>query len=240
MSGDKAPALVSAPSDLIYYHVKDSSPVDPEVKKGYQERYIHSEIYKHFPEINSVVHSHSEAVLPFTMNGVPMKPAFHIAGFLGTEVPNFDIKPLYQDGDVQSMLVNSERFGSYLASKFSKSKMAQLDHNVVLMKNHGFTTVGKSIKQVVYRAVYTHVNANVQSNAIISRNAHLGTHTSVSSLATKTSGRLGDELIYLDEDQTLGCMQMNDSTQERPWGLWEREVEVCPLYVNKAKFQQER
>jgi hypothetical protein len=30
-----------------------------------------------------VVHSHSEAVLPYTMNGVPMRPAFHIAGFLG-------------------------------------------------------------------------------------------------------------------------------------------------------------
>ena len=83
MSGDKAPALVSSPSDLIHYHVGDSSPVDTQAKKGYQERFIHSEIYKKFPEINSVVHSHSEAVLPFTMNGVPMKPAFHIAGFLG-------------------------------------------------------------------------------------------------------------------------------------------------------------
>jgi ribulose-5-phosphate 4-epimerase/fuculose-1-phosphate aldolase len=83
MSGDKAPALVSSPSNLIQYYVSDSSPVDPKSKKGYQERFIHSEIYKRFPHINSVVHSHSEAVLPYTMNGVPMKPAFHIAGFLG-------------------------------------------------------------------------------------------------------------------------------------------------------------
>jgi len=83
MSGDKAPALVSSPIDLIQYYISDSSPVDPKAKKGYQERFIHSEIYKRYPHINSVVHSHSEAVLPFTMNGVPMKPAFHIAGFLG-------------------------------------------------------------------------------------------------------------------------------------------------------------
>ena len=83
MSGDKAPALVSTSSDLIHYNVSDSSPVDPNAKKGYQERFIHSEIYKRFPHINSVIHSHSEAVLPFTMNGVPMQPAFHIAGFLG-------------------------------------------------------------------------------------------------------------------------------------------------------------
>lgn len=83
MSGDKAPALVASPADLIQYWVKDSSPVDPKAKKGYQERFIHSEIYKRFSEINSVVHSHSETVLPYTMSGVPMKPAFHIAGFLG-------------------------------------------------------------------------------------------------------------------------------------------------------------
>ena len=89
MSGDKAPALVASPADLIRYWVKDSMPVDPKAKKGYQERFIHSEIYKRFPEINSVVHSHSEAVLPYTMSGVPMKPAFHIAGFLGTYLLSF-------------------------------------------------------------------------------------------------------------------------------------------------------
>jgi ribulose-5-phosphate 4-epimerase/fuculose-1-phosphate aldolase len=83
MSADSAPALVSSPSDLVHYRVADSSPVEPGAKKGYQERFIHSEIYKRFPEVNSVVHSHSEAVLPYTMSGVPMKPAFHIAGFLG-------------------------------------------------------------------------------------------------------------------------------------------------------------
>jgi len=84
MSGDKAPALVSLASDLIEYRVIDASPVNLSAKKGYQERFIHSEIYKLFPEVNSVVHSHSQAVLPYTMNTVAMQPAFHIAGFLGT------------------------------------------------------------------------------------------------------------------------------------------------------------
>jgi ribulose-5-phosphate 4-epimerase/fuculose-1-phosphate aldolase len=94
MSGDRAPALVSSHSDLIKYHVSDSNPVDPQSKKGYQERFIHSEIYKRFPAINSVIHSHSEAVLPYTMNGVAMRPTFHIAGFLGTHVPIYDIVPM--------------------------------------------------------------------------------------------------------------------------------------------------
>ena len=142
-------------------------------------------------------------------------------------MPNYDIKPLYQKGDIQSMLVNSERFGSHLASVFSKPGSSSLDHNVVLMRNHGFTTVGTSIKQAVYRAVYTHVNANVQSNAIMLRGAFNG----ISGVFDPPNGKLN----YLNEEQTVGCMLMNDSSQDRPWGLWVREVEANPLYVNEAK-----
>ncbi len=145
----------------------------------------------------------------------------------GTEVPIYDIKPFYRDGDVQSMLVNAERFGSHLASKFSRRGSESLDHNVVLMKNHGFTTVGKSVKQVVYRAVYTHVNANVQANAIMLRNAFMGMRDA----SCGASEQLNGELNYLDEEQVTGCVQMNDSSQDRPWGLWAREVEECSLYA---------
>lgn len=83
MSGSMAPGTVSSPADLIHYHVENSEPVDPNAKKGFQERFIHSEIYKKYPEVMSVVHSHSENVLPFAMGSVEMKPCFHIAGFLG-------------------------------------------------------------------------------------------------------------------------------------------------------------
>ena len=83
MSASTAPALVSSISDLVHYNVSDGAPVDPKAKKGYQERFIHSEIYKKFSEINCVIHSHAEAVIPYTMNGVQMRPIFHMAGFLG-------------------------------------------------------------------------------------------------------------------------------------------------------------
>ena len=219
MSGDRAPALVSSPLDLIEYKVSDSSPVDPKSKKGYQERFIHSEIYKRFPEINSVIHSHSEAVLPYTMSGVAMKPTFHISGFLGTHVPLYDIMPLYSENDQQDMLVNSVKFGSSLASTFSASDAPSPEHNVVLMANHGFTTVGTSIKQAVYRAVYTHVNASVQTNAITLRNAALGAGVGVEG-----------ELRFLNAEQVKGSLKMNAASQDRPWGLWVEEVKACGLY----------
>ena len=52
-------------------------------KLGYLERYIHSEIYKQFPAVNSVVYSHFGDVLPYFVSGVPLKPTAHMTGFLG-------------------------------------------------------------------------------------------------------------------------------------------------------------
>jgi ribulose-5-phosphate 4-epimerase/fuculose-1-phosphate aldolase len=243
MSGDRAPALVSSVHDLINYHVKDGSPVDPGSTKGYQERFIHSEIYKRFPDINSVIHSHSAAVLPYTMSGVEMKPVFHIAGFLGirntpsdqddarntltiagNHVPVYDILPLYSPEDQQDMLVNNTNFGAHLAATFSSADSSSQDHNVVLMSNHGFTAVGNSVKQAVYRAVYTHVNAGIQTNALLLRNA-----AGPSSSGVGTGG-----LRYLNEKQVQGSLKMNDASQDRPWGLWLEEIKACNLYPRQG------
>jgi len=83
MSRDLAPANVANTSDIVEYLVSDASPLDPNAPKGFIERYIHSELYKRFPRIQSVVHSHSNEVLPFTFSGVPMRSSIHMAGFLG-------------------------------------------------------------------------------------------------------------------------------------------------------------
>jgi ribulose-5-phosphate 4-epimerase/fuculose-1-phosphate aldolase len=83
MCGYMAPAVVSLPEDLIEYYVSDGSTVDPNAKKGYSERFIHGEMFKKFPEVNCVIHSHAEAVLPYVTSGVPLLPVFHMAGFLG-------------------------------------------------------------------------------------------------------------------------------------------------------------
>lgn len=52
MSGSVAPALVESSDDLIEYHVSDSSPVNPNAKKGYIERHIHGEIFKRYADVN--------------------------------------------------------------------------------------------------------------------------------------------------------------------------------------------
>jgi ribulose-5-phosphate 4-epimerase/fuculose-1-phosphate aldolase len=80
------PALVSSQDDLVEYNVDGAEAVEKNAKPGYVERHIHSEIYKRFPAINSVVHSHAGDVLPYCVSGVPLKNTIHMAGFLGTSI----------------------------------------------------------------------------------------------------------------------------------------------------------
>ena len=84
MSANMAPALVSSPMDFVQYRVEDSTPYKNESEpRGFIERYIHSEIFKRYPDVQCVIHSHAEAVLPYAISGVPLQPVYHMAGFLG-------------------------------------------------------------------------------------------------------------------------------------------------------------
>ena len=71
MSRYIAPGTISSERDIVEYYVENAEPVDPTSPKGYSERCIHSEILKRFKDVNAVVHSHSEAVVPYSISGVP-------------------------------------------------------------------------------------------------------------------------------------------------------------------------
>lgn len=69
MSRYIAPGTISSRFDLIEYWVDNAEPVDPTSTKGYSERCIHSEVLKRFPDVHSVIHSHSEALVPYSISG---------------------------------------------------------------------------------------------------------------------------------------------------------------------------
>lgn len=78
------PAVVQGAQDIGEYLVADGSPING-TKGGYAERFIHSEILRAYPDINAVVHSHSEDVLPYTiLETAQVASTYHMAGFLGT------------------------------------------------------------------------------------------------------------------------------------------------------------
>ena len=154
MARSLAPSLVTK-DDIVEY----GAPVtDLRGREQYSERFIHGEIYRSHPDVQSVVHAHTAAVLPFTVTTTPLKALIHVAYFLGTEpAPVFEIRNA--DGDDNRMLVNNIKTGAALAKVLG-------DRRVVLMRGHGMTVVGGSIREAVFEAIYTKANAEIETVAL--------------------------------------------------------------------------
>ena len=69
---------------------------------------------------------------------------------------------------------------------------------VILMRGHGFCTVGVDIPEAVFRAYYTQLNADLQQRAIA----------------------LGGSVAYLSAEEAAQATATNRSVMARPWGLW--------------------
>jgi len=150
-----APGLVT-PKDIMRFDL-EGSPVDPGGRAVYLERFIHGSIYKARPDVTSVVHSHSPAIIPFGITPQKLRPVYHMSGFLGDNVPVFEIR--YSAGDASNMLIDSVKLGDALAKTLGNAVVA-------LMRGHGSVTVGPSLRHAVFRAVYAETNAKMQSEAI--------------------------------------------------------------------------
>src|SRR3954464_3883760 len=107
------PSLV-AQDDILELRVADSQPLEPKGRRVNGERYIHGEIYKARPDVMSVIHSHSQAVIPLSLTAIKMKPVIAQAGFLPSETPTFEIRDVRKDGDRGMQVTNSAR-GAALA-----------------------------------------------------------------------------------------------------------------------------
>jgi HCOMODA/2-hydroxy-3-carboxy-muconic semialdehyde decarboxylase len=192
LSRSMAPALVTE-GDIITFGPDGEAIGDD--RKAYLERYIHSEIYRARPEVMSVVHSHSAAVIPFGLvRSMPLRPVCHMCGFVHSAgAPVFEIRDYA--GDSSNLLVDSRALGKNLTEVMG-------GENAVLMRGHGSTVVGRNLREAVFRGVYLEVNARLQAEAL----------------------RLG-EPTYMTDGEAASVDAMNAATLERAWGLWVREAE---------------
>jgi ribulose-5-phosphate 4-epimerase/fuculose-1-phosphate aldolase len=192
MSCALAPALVT-PDDIIEYDL-DSSPCNAEGRGSFLERFIHGEIYKARPDINSVVHSHSPSVVPFGLVGAEMKAMFHNAAFLAAGVPVFDISEKFGATD---MLVSDGAKGVALAETMGAKDIA-------MMRAHGSVACGPTLQTAVFRAVYTEVNARIQ-------------HWTAALAA-------GGPIAALSQEEGKLADMPNRTAGMRAWDLWRRQV----------------
>src|SRR5207248_3594451 len=110
MSRSLAPELVTA-SDLIEFDLEGNA-VDAKGRALYSERFIHAEIYRARPDVRAVVHNHAPSLIPFGVTTVPLRPMYHMATFIGSGVPIFDIRKSFGMTD---MLVSDSKKGHALA-----------------------------------------------------------------------------------------------------------------------------
>ncbi|MDH5410330.1 MAG: class II aldolase/adducin family protein [Alphaproteobacteria bacterium] len=192
MSRALAPALVT-PDDIIEYDL-NSNACNAEGRGGFLERFIHGEIFKARPDINSVVHSHSPSVVPFGLVGVDMRAMFHNAAFIAAGVPVFDIAEKFGATD---MLVSDGDKGVALAETLA-------DKDIAMMRAHGSVACGPTLQTAVFRAVYTEVNARIQHWT-----AALGAGGPIAALSEE-EGELADV-----PNRTAGM---------RAWDLWRAQI----------------
>jgi HCOMODA/2-hydroxy-3-carboxy-muconic semialdehyde decarboxylase len=184
-----APAQVTG-GDLLELEVATGEVVGD--GGSYLERHIHAGIYRARPDVHAVVHNHAAALIPFGVTSVALRPVAHVAGFLGAGAPVFDIRTA--TGSDTSMLVDNAGLGDLLAGSL-------LSAPLVLMRGHGATVVGSSLKQALYRSVYAVQNAVMQTEAM----------------------RLGD-VSFLSEGECRQAAATIDRGVDRVWDNWVQEL----------------
>lgn len=191
LARNMAPGSVT-PDDILTFGL-DGEPIDADGRAVYLERFIHSEIYRLRPDVASVVHSHSMSVVPFSVSqSAKLRAVCHMGGFLGVEVPNFEIRDAC--GAATDLLIRDVISGEALARTLRGGAVA-------LMRGHGSTVVGPTLRLAVFRAVYTEVNARVQLQAM----------------------QLG-AVNYLTAEECAAATAGVGSQVNRAWNYWKAQV----------------
>lgn len=191
LSRSRAPELVT-PEDLIEYHI-DSRPVREPGVGQYSERVIHGEIYKARPDVMAVCHHHAPAFMPLLVTGTDYMPVFHLGAVGGIKPPFWDQRDEF--GDTNMLVIKPEE-GASLARALGENWM-------VLMKRHGVTVVGTSVRDCVFRSVFSARNAEFQVRAMA-----LGAIGPLSPGETREAGQISAK--------TTGLM--------RSWEYWSMRV----------------
>jgi HCOMODA/2-hydroxy-3-carboxy-muconic semialdehyde decarboxylase len=148
-----APEQVTAADVLV--HDLDGAPIDARGRAPYRERFIHSEIYRARADVKAIVHCHTPSLIPFADSDVPLRAMYHMAAFIASGVPVFDIR---KAAGITDLLISDAKLGRALAQTLA-------DKHALLIRHHGAVVVASSIPNVVGRSVYLDLNARVQMQA---------------------------------------------------------------------------
>ncbi len=154
LSRSRSPELVE-PGDILELDA-ESEVVTPGDILPYGECVIHGEIFRARPDVMAIVHHHSPAILPFCLTDLKLVPINSLGATMGAVVPSWDGHDEFGD---TPMVLTTNAEGASLARALGP-------HSMVLMRRHGATVVGSSLKEVVFRSIMTHRNAELLLRAL--------------------------------------------------------------------------
>jgi HCOMODA/2-hydroxy-3-carboxy-muconic semialdehyde decarboxylase len=145
------------PADIVEYDL-DSVPVGSNRNDGYQERFLHGEMYKARPDVMAVVHSHTQELIVFgaTAETAPLRPIANGGTFIGDGLPLYDIRKYRTENET---IISTPALGRSLGQVIGKAGAA-------FLLGHGMVTVDSSLYGLVGRAESLRENARVQIQAV--------------------------------------------------------------------------
>lgn len=150
----RSAALVN-PEDILEFG-PDCQALTPTKERIFAERVIHGCIYRLRPDVMAVCHHHAPSMLPFCVTGVELVPVFHLGAAMGQKVPFWDAQDEFGD---TNLLVSIEAQGLSMARALGP-------HWTILLRRHGVTVAGRSVRELVFRSIYGARNAEVQASAL--------------------------------------------------------------------------
>ena len=133
-------------------------------------------------------------MLPFCITGTALVPVFHLGAVLGTAAPFWDQQDEF--GDTNMLVIKPEE-GHSLAKALGA-------HWMVLMRRHGATVVGSTLRELVFRTVYSHANAEIQLRSML-------------------LGKIGP--LSRGEAELTGPYQLQPRPLGRAWEYWTTRLE---------------
>jgi ribulose-5-phosphate 4-epimerase/fuculose-1-phosphate aldolase len=149
-----APELVTE-ADVLEYDLT-GEPVTPTKLAHYSEGVIHSVVYRLRPDVNAICHHHAPSMMPFCLADLKLRVVTQLGATIGRQVPMWDQR---EEFGATNHLVTRE------AEVVSMAKCLGAN-NMVLMKRHGATVVAGSMRELVFRSIYSCRDAELQLRAL--------------------------------------------------------------------------
>jgi ribulose-5-phosphate 4-epimerase/fuculose-1-phosphate aldolase len=171
----------------------DGKAVVPTPYRLYGEVTIHASIFQARPDVMAICHHHAPAVLPYAIAKVDMVPVYHLGASMGEKVPFWDSR---DDFGATALVVVDRAEGKSLATALGS-------HSMVLMGRHGATVVGASLREMVFRTIYTTRNAELQTQARLLGAVHP---------------------LSPEEIRKAAAYNLRPAPMERAWDLWAKHL----------------